>query len=101
MDAVDYVVTQSEICKTYACEECPLCDCCDAMRMTETEARKHVEIVEKWKKEGDEKKRRGEILKHIKWLTDNGAECFVEHHEDGDKFVIEVGFPKGGDDGKA
>ena len=93
-------MTQGKMCKTYACEECPLYPCGEA-GTTEAKARKHVEIVEKWKKEGDEKKRRGEILKHIKWLTDNGAECFVEHHEDGDKFVIEVGFPKGGDDGEA
>lgn len=100
MDAVDYVLTKRKICRKYPCTDCPLYPC-DEAGTTEAKARKHVEIVEKWKKEREDKKKRGEIIKHIKWLTDNGAECFVENHEDGDKFVIEVDFPKGGDDGKA
>lgn len=93
-------MTKRKICRKYPCTDCPLYPC-DEAGTTEAKARQHVEIVEKRKKERDDKKKRGEIIKHIKWLTDNGAECFVEHHEDGDKFVIEVDFPKGGDDGEA
>lgn len=100
MDAVKYVLAKEEMCEAHACSECPIAECCEPSGLTEVGLMEHVKRIEEWAEKHDEKKR-AEIIEHITRLRDIGAECFSERREDGDKFVVVVDCPKGGDDGKA
>ena len=102
MDAMDYVLTQSKICKTYACEECPLCDCCDAMRMTEEKARKLVETVWKWREKQANEETENLLKATFEKIT--GKKDAAEVRIEGKSIVIGTDFESiriGGDDGKA
>lgn len=97
----------SDMCKKHrACEGCELIGhACFAGGLfgfeSIAEVRFAVRAVKKWVKERDEETRKAELARHLEWLRDNGAECFVERHEEGDKFVVVVDYPKGNGDGKA